>query len=110
MLLRYRRRQPAADNITPALENLCAGIQERINSIQELTAQIRYPFEHPVGQIMVGQYLRNTEYHANAFELTLREGNSHVGKSVVLHQRLLARLVLICEQVEQGVLSGHTND
>jgi hypothetical protein len=105
ILLKYRRLQPAADNLTPTLEDLCAGIQERINSIQELTQQIRYPFEHPSGQIFVSQYLRNTEYHADPFELALREGNCHVEKSVLLHQRLLANLVQICEEVERHVLS-----
>ena len=103
-LLRYRRRQHSADNVTPALEDLCAGIQERVNAIQQLTGQIRYPFEHAAGQVMVSQYLRNTEYHADPFELVLVACNCHVSKSMVLHQRLLALLVLICEQ-EQSVLS-----
>lgn len=105
MLLQYRRRHASADNLDATLEDLCAGIQERINSIQQLTEQIRYPFEHPAGQIFVSQYLRNTEYHADPCELTLREGNHHVAKSVALHQRLLANLVSICEEVERHVLS-----
>jgi hypothetical protein len=101
MLLQYRRRQASADNLAPTLEDLCAGIQEHINSIQQLTEQVRYPFEHSAGPIFVSHYLRNTEYHADPFELTLREGNCHVEKSVALHQRLLANLVLICEEVER---------
>ncbi len=105
ILLQYCRRQASADNLMPTLENLCAGIQERINSIQQQTEQIRYPFEHPAGQIFVSQYLRNTEYHADPFELTLREGNRHIERSIALHQRLLANLVLICEEVERHVLS-----
>jgi hypothetical protein len=104
ILLQYRRRQVSADNLAATLDDLCAGIQERINSIQEQTGQIRYPFNHPAGQILVSQYLRNTEFHADPSELVLREGRSHVEKSVVLHQRLLGGLVLICEEVEHHAI------
>jgi hypothetical protein len=101
ILLQYRRRRVSADNLAATLEDLSAGIQERINAIQQQTESIRYPFEHPAGQIFVSQYLRNTQYHADPFELILREGNSHVEKSVALHQRLLGGLVVICEEVER---------
>jgi hypothetical protein len=103
-LLQYRRRKLSADNLAATLDELSAGIQERINSIQQQTESIRYPFEHPAGQIFVSQYFRNTEYHADPFELILREGNSHVEKSVALHQRLLGGLVAICEEVERHAI------
>ena len=101
MLLQYHRRQMSADNLAATLDELSAGIQERINSIQRQTESIRYPFEHPAGQIFVSQYFRNTEFHSDPFELALREGNSLVEKSVALHQRLLGGLVVICEEVER---------
>ena len=105
VLLHYRRSQPAADNVTAALENLSTGIQERVNAIQELTAQIRYPFHHATEQVMVSEYARNKEYQADPFELTLREGKSHTEKLLNLHSRLLGNLVLICETVE-GILTA----
>lgn len=105
MLLQYRRRQPSADNLAATLENLCADIQERVNAIQQLTESTRYPFAHPAGEIFVSQYLRNTEFCPDPFELALREGNRHVEKAIALHQRLLTALVAICENVERHVLS-----
>jgi Zn-dependent protease with chaperone function len=104
VLLRYRREQPSADNITTALENACTGIQDRVNRLQELTSQIRYPFPHTTEQILVSQYVRNKEYHADPFEMALREGRSHVEKLLDLYCRALANLIAICETVEQVVI------
>ena len=101
VLLRYRRSQPAADNVTMALENLGTGIQERVNAIQEQNAQIRYPFHHATEQVMVSEYARNKEYQADPFELALREGKSHTEKLLNLHIRLLGNLIMICEKVDR---------
>ena len=80
VLLRYRRSQPAADNAAAALENLCVEIQERVNAIQQHIGQMRYPFDHATEQVMIGEFVRNKEYHADAMERLLREGRSHAGE------------------------------
>jgi Zn-dependent protease with chaperone function len=105
ILLQYRRDQPVADNVTPVLESLCTGIQDRVNTLQEQTAQMRYPFHHATEEVMVNAYARNKEYHADPFELALREGRSHVEKLSDLYCRLLGKLVVICETVESAVIS-----
>jgi hypothetical protein len=105
ILLQYRRDQLVADNVTPVLESLCTGIQERVNVLQEQTAQMRYPFHHATEEVMVNAYARNKEYHADQFELTLREGRSHVEKLFDLYCRLLGNLVVICETVERAVIT-----
>jgi hypothetical protein len=103
MLLAYSRTQPAADNAAMILENICMETQERVNAIQEITAQIRYPFEHETGHVMVSEFLRNKEYHAEPRELTLREGRSHVENLFKLYHRLLARIASICALVENEI-------
>jgi len=100
ILLDYRRRGPA-DNLSMAMDNLCAAMQERINVMQNGTASIRYPFEHSAGAILVSQHLRNTTYHSDPAEQMLKEARSHVEKCVALHQRLLAGLAGICEIAER---------
>jgi len=102
VLLRYRRSQPAADNLAAVLEHLATGIQERVNVIQEQARQMRYPFHHAAEQVLVSEYARNKEYHADPFELVLREGRSHVDKLLDLYCRVLSRLVTICEEVERA--------
>jgi hypothetical protein len=106
VLLEYRRQQPAADNAAVALETVATGIQERVNALQEATAQLRYPFEHAAGAVMVSEYARNKEYHADPLEMALREGRSHAEKLPNLYIRLLGNLVLICEGVERNVNLG----
>jgi Zn-dependent protease with chaperone function len=106
LLLRYGREQPAAENVAAALENLSTGIQERVNLLQEQTAQIRYPYPHAMGEIMVSEYARNKDYHANPFELAAREGKSHAEKLLDLYARLLGNLILICEFVENSGTSA----
>ncbi len=100
ILLVYRRSQPAAENAAAALENLAMEIQERVNAIQEQTSQIRYPFEHETGHVMISEFVRNKEYHADPYELLLREGKSHSEKLLEIYNRLLGNLVVICERVE----------
>ncbi|HWF19325.1 MAG TPA: M48 family metalloprotease [Verrucomicrobiae bacterium] len=103
LLLIYRKNQPAADNVAPVLESLCMEIQERVNLLQQKTAQIRYPFHHATEQVMVSEYARNKNYHSDPVGLALREGQSHVEKLLDLYVRLLANLVLIGEEVERCV-------
>lgn len=100
LLLAFRREQPAADNVTSVLENLCTEIQERVNAIQEGTASIRYPFHHATEHVMVSEYARNKAYHSDPFELALREGKSQSEKLLDLYVRVLGRLVGIGEEVE----------
>lgn len=100
-ILRHRRAQPAADNLAASLDNLATGIQERVNAIQERTRNLRYPFPHATNQALVGDYARNKEYHADPFELALREGRTHVEKLAALHCRVLSRLVMLGEAVER---------
>jgi type VI protein secretion system component VasK len=99
--LSYRRSQTTAGNATATLENLCAGIQERVNAINEQAAQMRHPFAGATERALVSDYARNKEYHADAFELALREGRSYSEKLLNLYCRALARLVTICETVER---------
>jgi len=103
ILLSYRQNQPAADNATTVIENLCTAVQQRVNDLQEQTRQMRYPFQKPAEQMLVGDYLRNKEYHADPCELLLREGKSHAEKLLNLHHRLLGNLVVICENVERQI-------
>jgi hypothetical protein len=103
-MLAYHRNQPAADNAAAALENLCLEIQERVNLIQELTAQIRYPFDHETEHVMIGDFLRNKDYHANPCELALREGKSHVEKIFNIYHRLLGTVVVICANAENHLV------
>lgn len=99
-VLHYRRAQPSADNLTASLENLSTSIQDRVNAVQQRISQIRYPFHHATEQVMVSEYARNKEYHADPHELILREGQSHLEKLLDLHVRLLANLITICNEVE----------
>jgi hypothetical protein len=105
IVLAYRQTQPAAENVAAVIECLCTEIQERVNVLQEKTAQIRYPFHHATEQVMVSEYARNKNYHADPVELALREGKSHSEKLLNLYVRLLAKLVLIGEEVERHVVS-----
>lgn len=100
VLLEYRRQQPAADNVVPVIETIATGIQDKVNAIQSLISQIRYPFHHTTEHVMMSEYARNKEYHADPFELALREARSHSQKLLDLHARLLARLIESLEVVE----------
>ncbi|MDB6065463.1 MAG: Peptidase Ste24p [Pedosphaera sp.] len=105
IVLEYRRNQPFADNLTTTLENLCTGLQQRINQIQQQTARIRYPFQHATENVFVSEYARNKEYRPDPMELTLLEGRSHIEKLHALYHRVLSRLVAIAEQVELGAIA-----
>ncbi|MDB6065061.1 MAG: heat shock protein HtpX [Pedosphaera sp.] len=108
-VLEHRQNQPFADNVTATLENLCTSLQQRINQIQQLTARIRYPFQHASENVFVSEYARNKEYRPDPIELTLLEGRVHVEKLNALYQRLLGRLVVIAEQVETGIANPGRN-
>jgi hypothetical protein len=101
VLLLHRRSQPGADNLGAVLDSLATGIQERVNAIQEHARQVRYPFPDATEQTLLSDYARNKEYHADPFELALREGRSHFEKLSNLYCRILSRLVMICEEVER---------
>ncbi len=101
LLLRVRQEHQPADNLAPALEDLCAEMQERINLIQEKTASMRYPFQHTTEQIFVNQYAKNTEHHPDPFELVLREGRSHTEKLIALYYRVLSNLIRIATKVTE---------
>ncbi len=103
IMLTYRRSQPAADNAAAALENLGMKIQESVNALQERLSQIRYPFEHETAHVMLSEFVRNKEYHADPFELLLREGKSHTERLLEIYNRLLGNLVVICERVESQI-------
>lgn len=103
-VLLYKRQQNSADNLTAILENLSTAIQDRVNLIQDRTAQLRYPFHHANEQVMVSEYARNKDYHSGRHELALREAESHVEKLLNLHVRVLAKLIVIAEEVEAKVV------
>jgi Zn-dependent protease with chaperone function len=103
-LLQRRRNRESADNLEPVLENLCAGLQENINQIQQKLSYVRHPFQRAAEQVTVSDYARNKEYDPDRFEQVLREGRSHCEKLFALHDRLAARLIAIGEQAEKAVL------
>jgi hypothetical protein len=90
VLLHFRRNQQPADNLTFTLDNLCAGIREKMGRIELHTSRIRYPFHHTTEQVFVSGYARNKEYHADPAELVLREGKNQTEKLIALYYRCSA--------------------
>jgi Zn-dependent protease with chaperone function len=107
-LLRYRAEGQRAENLTATLANLCTGIEQRVDQVQQKLTQMRYPFQHTTEQVFINEYARNKEYHPDPFELVLREGQSHTEKLIALYYRLLSNLILIAEQVEKSITPGRT--
>ncbi|MDB6125944.1 MAG: Peptidase Ste24p [Pedosphaera sp.] len=100
ILLHYRQ-QGSADNLQNTIENLCTGIQERVNQIQLKMSLVRYPYQHTTADVFVSEYARNKEYHPDPFQLVLKEGQSHIEKLIALYCRLLSNLITISEAVEK---------
>jgi hypothetical protein len=104
IILRYRERGERGDHLTGSLDQLARQIRSRVDLIQQKIGQVRYPFHSSTERVLIGEYVRNKEYHPDPYELVLREGRSHIGRLFALYHRLLGALVTIAEDVERTMV------
>jgi Zn-dependent protease with chaperone function len=95
-----RQSDDAAQKIDPVITELVEKAQRQIAQVDQRLGDLAYPFKHARGNLSIIEYARTDVQHEHMWVKTMLECNAYSERLVQLYWRIIGRLAIIAEQVE----------